>query len=138
MYANINISSGRGLFECLFFKTHLNIDIDIAKMKRPFLKSDLNIDIEYSKKKVHISISILVWFPKNPILILACFFFWAKTQYQYWVVAFLEKYWYWEFDKQQVVIDADLNFRTPLKIYRGLTMLLRVKRIRTGKPLTPS
>ena len=61
--------------ECLFFKTHLNIDIGIAKMKRPFLKSDLNIDIEYSKKKVHISISILVWFPKNPILILACFFF---------------------------------------------------------------
>ena len=66
--------SRQGL-ECLFFKTHLNIDIGIAKMKRPFLKSDLNIDIEYSKKKVHISISILVWFPKNPILILACFFF---------------------------------------------------------------
>ena len=90
--------------ECLFFKTHLNIDIDIAKMKRPFLKSDLNIDIEYSKKKVHISISILVWLSKNPILILACFFFWAKTQYQYWAVALLDQYWYWEFDKPQVAL----------------------------------
>ena len=44
--------------ECLFFKTHLNIDIGIAKMKRPFLKSDLNIDIEYSHFNIKIGMVI--------------------------------------------------------------------------------